>query len=195
MNSQLIILTFAWALYGLLHSLFATDSFKLIIKQLLGTGFKYYRLYYSLFATLSLVALLWYHVQIYSPVIWHATIIQKIVAVVMAAVGLAVMVVCARVYFMEITGLDVFTKKRVIHQLVETGLHKYVRHPLYTGTLLFMWAFFVYSPSLKNLAGCAVTTLYILIGILLEEKKLIAAFGNKYKNYAAKTPRLIPRIK
>jgi protein-S-isoprenylcysteine O-methyltransferase Ste14 len=35
---------------------------------------------------------------------------------------------------------------------------------------------------------------YILIGIQLEEKKIVAAFGNEYKIYQKKVNRLIPGL-
>jgi protein-S-isoprenylcysteine O-methyltransferase Ste14 len=38
-------------------------------------------------------------------------------------------------------------------------------------------------------------TLYILIGVFFEERKLRREFGQEYVAYAAKTPMLIPFIK
>ncbi len=38
-------------------------------------------------------------------------------------------------------------------------------------------------------------TAYILVGILFEERKLIAAFGDQYATYREQTPMLIPGLK
>jgi len=39
-----------------------------------------------------------------------------------------------------------------------------------------------------------VTTAYILFAIRLEERDLVAAFGNEYVAYRARTPMLVPRL-
>lgn len=76
--------------------------------------------------------------------------------------------------------------------LEQTGLHKFMRHPLYFGTLLFAWGLFLVFPYVNNLIAVLVMTGYILIGIIFEEKKLMIEFGESYRNYRQKVPMLIP---
>jgi protein-S-isoprenylcysteine O-methyltransferase Ste14 len=78
--------------------------------------------------------------------------------------------------------------------LEQGGLHRYVRHPLYFGTLLFVWALFFVFPYLNNLLACIIITIYTLIGATLEEKKLVKQFGEQYISYKRQVPMLIPRI-
>ncbi len=93
------------------------------------------------------------------------------------------------------SGLQALQKQRAKNTLQKSGLHQYVRHPLYLGTLLFIWGLFLIFPLLNNLIACMVVTVYTLFGIRLEEKKLILEFGESYVEYAKKVPGLIPKFK
>ncbi len=79
--------------------------------------------------------------------------------------------------------------------LQTNGILKYVRHPLYTGTLMIMIGYWFFSPTLINLVSCLSIVFYLAIGIRLEERKLIIEFGNDYLEYQKKVPMLIPSFK
>jgi protein-S-isoprenylcysteine O-methyltransferase Ste14 len=66
-----------------------------------------------------------------------------------------------------------------------------MRHPLYTGGLLMIWFMPVMTTSL--LAFNLAATLYLYIGSLFEERRLLAAFGDEYAAYRQQVPRFIPR--
>jgi len=66
------------------------------------------------------------------------------------------------------------------------GLHRYIRHPLYLGTLLVVWSLFLFFPSLSNVLACFMITAYTLAGIRLEERKLLQEFGEDYAAIAGK---------
>jgi protein-S-isoprenylcysteine O-methyltransferase Ste14 len=91
--------------------------------------------------------------------------------------------------------VSVFWRKEVGGVLETGGLHRYVRHPLYLGTLLLIWSLFLFFPLLSNLLGCMAITLYTLAGIRLEERKLLLRFGSMYADYCKRTPMLIPRFR
>jgi len=55
-----------------------------------------------------------------------------------------------------------------------------VRHPLYLGFIIAFWR---RHDDAGRLAVAAVTTAYILVGILLEERDLIDLFGDDYRRY------------
>lgn len=80
-------------------------------------------------------------------------------------------------------------------ELKVNGIHRFVRHPLYSGTILFVWGLFLVFPFLNNFIAAVLLTLYVLVGISFEEKKLIKEFGKEYEGYIQNVPMLIPRLK
>lgn len=77
-------------------------------------------------------------------------------------------------------------------QFYTPSLYKLVRHPLYVGWLTIFWA--APTMTLAHLVFAVMTTAYILIAIQLEERDLVDAFGDTYRDYRRRTPMLVPRI-
>lgn len=71
--------------------------------------------------------------------------------------------------------------------------YKYVRHPLYLGFIIAFWA--APDMSVGRLFFAAATTAYIYIGIFLEERDLVAEFGDRYRLYRQTVGMLTPRVK
>lgn len=80
------------------------------------------------------------------------------------------------------------------HHLVTNGCYRWVRHPIYTGSLLALAGIFLIFRSKLVLF---VLSLY-LVGTLWrmadEEQLLNEAFGQEYEHYRARTWRLLPFI-
>lgn len=71
--------------------------------------------------------------------------------------------------------------------------YRYVRHPIYTGWLIIFWA--TPQMSVSHLLFAIGMSAYILVGIVCEERDLIAAFGERYRDYRSRVPALIPGFK
>lgn len=71
------------------------------------------------------------------------------------------------------------------------GLYRLVRHPLMLGFLIAVWA----APAMTvgHLFFAAMITAYILLGTTLEERDLMAHFGDSYAAYRRDVPGIIPR--
>jgi protein-S-isoprenylcysteine O-methyltransferase Ste14 len=74
--------------------------------------------------------------------------------------------------------------------LTTSGFYRWVRHPLYFFSLLFIWL----TPALtiNLLIVFVLFTLYFYIGSIYEEKRLLAEFGEAYRKYQEHVPRLVP---
>lgn len=188
------MLLFFWILYFVLHSVLASTKWKMLMQRLLKTNYKYYRLCYSLFATAALILIILYAISIDSYMLWHASFIEKFIAIIMMVAGISFMLRFAKKLFFYLSGADVLMHKQLPRQLLQSDFYSYVRHPLYSATLVLMWGFFLFIPSTVNLISCIGITIYTIAGSYFEEKKLIAEFGESYILYRMKTPMLIPNI-
>jgi len=194
MNTQHWILLISWILYSVLHSFFADARVKDWFSQIAGKRFRYYRLCYSLFAAITLVLLLWYQFSIVSIKLFDSKMIRFGLSLLFIIPGIVIMMICIRKYFYDLSGIQALQKDRpsITPTLQQNGLHNIVRHPLYFGTLLFVWGLLIMFPLISNLIAAVVLTIYVVIGIELEEKKLLLEYGDEYLQYSKKVPKLIP---
>jgi methanethiol S-methyltransferase len=72
-------------------------------------------------------------------------------------------------------------------------LYRYVRHPLMLGLVIAFWA----TPQMTvgHLLFAVTTTLYIVLGLQLEERDLLREFGATYQAYRKRVPMLLPGTK
>jgi protein-S-isoprenylcysteine O-methyltransferase Ste14 len=81
---------------------------------------------------------------------------------------------------------------RKTHTLVVTGPYRWVRHPFYDGVALLLVAISLVAANWVLLVtGVTVFTL-LAIRVQREEHRLLARFGNEYREYMARTNRFFP---
>jgi protein-S-isoprenylcysteine O-methyltransferase Ste14 len=194
---QHIILAVLWIIFCVLHSLLASIKVKQWIAKGSGNFFKYFRLYYTLFAFINFAIVLFYQITIPSPYIFSPTVASYSLGIFMGSLGLGLMTICIKKYFANLSGLKTLFVDEIKtgNSLLITGVHRYMRHPLYTGTFLFIWGLFIFLPYASILISNFIITVYTLIGIRFEEEKLTREFGNSYEEYKKKVPKIIPSIR
>lgn len=79
--------------------------------------------------------------------------------------------------------------------LVTSGLFSHVRHPIYLGELLLVLAAFLITSESSLIILFMIWITIIWPVTFLEEKELSARFGEEYKIYQKRVPRLLPNIK
>lgn len=174
-----------------LHSLLADNALKRRAAQHLGLQ-RWYRLLYSLVSLLLMAWVWWAHAQVPA----HRLLGEPGVAVhvlawslLLGGAGLAT----AAVLRFGATGFIGLREERRTG-LVRSGMHGHMRHPIYTGVIMAALGWALLSPTWPTLLVVGLTFIYLPIGIHLEERKLIALFGDEYRRYRKEVPALFPRL-
>jgi methanethiol S-methyltransferase len=190
----LIISVLIW---GSIHSLLAARSVKEWVWNRLGGRVKrYYRFGYNLLACVSFVPVLVIAAltpdrRLYLvPLPWSGLmILGEILAILALLVGLRQTDLWEFLGVAQSSGSDGSDNAR----LVTRGLYRYVRHPLYSAGLVFIWLLPLMT--LNVLAINIGLTIYVIAGAWLEENRLLQEFGQEYALYKASTPMFIPFLK
>jgi protein-S-isoprenylcysteine O-methyltransferase Ste14 len=187
----------AMALYGLQHSFLASLGFKNRLKDRLGAGFmdRYYRLVFNVLGGVTLVpVLLIVFILPDSPIYAVPPPWSLLFRFGQLASALVVALSVVRTGAMDFLGLrQAADPDASPPRLVTDGLYGWVRHPLYTFSILFLWL----NPVMTwNWAAFSLgSTLYFYVGAIYEERKLAAHYGEAYEAYRARTPMLVPGIR
>jgi protein-S-isoprenylcysteine O-methyltransferase Ste14 len=153
---------------------------------------------FVLAASAVLALLLWQWRPVPEPVIWR--IESPLGVALLRAVffgGWAVLLVSTfLINHFELFGLRQVVARARDRELppqrfVTPLFYRYVRHPIYLGFLIAFWATPVMTAG--HLLFSVATSGYILLGIALEERDLVAQYGGRYRAYREHVGMLLPR--
>jgi protein-S-isoprenylcysteine O-methyltransferase Ste14 len=190
----LIVNVLLMSLFAVQHSVMARRQFKEWWTQFVPKSIE--RSTYVLFASLALILLFWQWRPI-PGVVWQVADPQIAVAITaLSFVGwLLVLTSTFLINHFELFGLhqvanNLAGRSMPAPRFKTPVLYKVVRHPIYLGFIIAFWVTPVMT--VGHLLFAAVTTAYILVGIVLEERDLVELFGDEYRRYRERVSMLIP---
>ena len=191
-----LILVILWVLFYFLHSLFASLNIKRKIKGWMGGHYIWYRLLYTIFSTVFIFGILVYSSSLDQYDILVKTPTSTYLGYMLASFGTIIIIKSFKSFSKKkFIGLEPHDDLEQREEFVLTGLHSYMRHPIYSGTILIFLGFFFFEPTISSIIHLAMLLVYLPFGIYFEEKKLIEIYGSKYVQYKKEVACLIPIIK
>ncbi|PKN72112.1 MAG: hypothetical protein CVU52_08080 [Deltaproteobacteria bacterium HGW-Deltaproteobacteria-10] len=191
-----LILSLLWITFCVLHSALISSTVTAYLHRKLGHTYRFYRLFYNIFSIVTLIPVVIFSQAIKQEpfYVWSGYLLP--LKYILLLSGILLFVAGARHYsFAQFSGLAQI-KEGVNHNLLnETGrlssqgILGVVRHPFYAGIFPLLWAGDL---DVTALISNVILSIYVVIGTLLEERKLLLEFGDAYRRYQQSVSMLFP---
>ena len=191
-----VLPAFLWILWCTLHSTLIATPVTDYLKKKLSDRFRFYRLFFNAVSLATLLPVVYYSIPIrQAPVFrWEGPLM--IVKYLLLATSITLFVAGGRHYSMsQFLGIRQIKTGRANPVLSEydtfntSGILSAIRHPWYTASLIFIWAKDI---NLSTLLINIVISAYFVVGTILEERKLLLEFGEKYREYQKSVSMFLP---
>jgi protein-S-isoprenylcysteine O-methyltransferase Ste14 len=194
LGESLLINAALLSLFAVQHTIMARPRFKAWITKFIPTSME--RSTFVL-TTVAIFFLLFWQWRPVPTIVWDVTLpVARWALIGVSLLGWVVVFVSSFL----VNHFDLFGVRQVVLQFRNhtyrplefcvVGLYKLVRHPLMLGFLMAFWA----TPTMTvgHLFFATMVTGYILFGTRIEERDLVAHFGEKYLQYRREVPSLLP---
>ncbi len=197
-DSLIIIILFFLFAYS--HSILASFDVKKRITEKIGTKIAFYRLFYNI-SSLIIFVTIYYISPKPEALIYDLQFPYDLIILVFQFFGIVgffwsgsyinlkefLGISQVKRYFQNNYNLEDLDET---HELVVSGPFKYSRHPIYFFSIIVLA--FRSTMDLFYLVFFICIVAYFYVGSIYEEKSLEKRYGDKYKSYKAKVPRIIP---
>ena len=176
-------------LFGLFHSLTASNRCKLFFY---GAGMQshHYRLLYSVLGILTTALWIWFVYQLPDVPLYQASGLLWWLLLCLQLIGSTI----ALAALLPIDGavfLGLKKKGETQDPFIVRGVYRYIRHPMYSGSMLILLAMPEQTVNGINLA--LMVCLYFIVGSKFEEKRMLREHPD-YQKYQHEVPAFIPKI-
>jgi protein-S-isoprenylcysteine O-methyltransferase Ste14 len=187
-----------WSAYCALHSYLISNGFTKLLVRSLKKYYAFYRIFYVLFSFALLIPLIKYSGQLDPEIIITDGLALNLVRKVLV-VGSLLMFFWA--FFFNYDSLSFFGIRQIQNfgkttnqsgDIKRNGLLGIIRHPMYFSLIVYLWC---QTYKLVDIVVNTILTIYVIVGTILEEKKLVLEFGDTYVKYQQEVPMLIPFTK
>lgn len=191
-----ITLIALWTVFCFLHSAMITQAFTGFLKTKIGPYYRFYRIFYNIFSGLLLVPAVLYSYSIMEQpfFVWQGYLLP--VKYLLLIGGFWIFYAGSRHYsmktFLGISQLNEGVNHGLINSsgiIEKDGIMGVVRHPFYSGSLLVIWTG---NLDTTRLIINTILSLYLVLGTILEEQKLLSEFGDVYRDYQKEVSMLFP---
>jgi protein-S-isoprenylcysteine O-methyltransferase Ste14 len=104
----------------------------------------------------------------------------------LVVVGYTILGIGALLYILSVLTL----RKKGVSDIIDSGIYGIVRHPLYLGAIIMFFSHFFFGQNWIVVVGAIVAIVCCYLVILLDEKQNLEKFGDDYKRYMQRVPRI-----
>ncbi len=204
----MVTIVIIFSLFALVHSVTVSKKFKEFCKDLFGETFMraFYRALYVIVSVLTGALVFYLIAQMPDRKIWTASAALRWIMHIVQLAGLAFGALAFEHLdggeFLGVKQVWRYLQKREVagniegltqKELVTSGVYSIVRHPLYLAGIII----FTFNPHLtvNSLTITVLADVYFLFGAFIEERRFLAIFGDQYREYMTRVPRIIPKFK
>ena len=196
--NNLILLGFLWLCWCVMHSTLIDRSVTGAVERRLPNAYRYYRLLYNGVSLMTLIPLLIITWLMGGDIVFSWAGWWVLVRFLLLLCSLILFHTGSQRYdvryFLGIKQIQSGTGSTLLgasEEFSDTGVFGIVRHPWYLGSLLFIWSIRSDYPLSLFVVTC-ILSVYLVVGTFLEERKIIAEYGESYREYQRRVSMLFP---
>lgn len=193
------IIATAWTAYLALHSAMISITLTDQLKRIMGDHYRWYRLIYNTVAIGTLIPLIVISTRLREPMFftWGGYLFYPKWA--LGLLGISLFVAGFRHYsvsqFLGIRQVLEGNRHNLINEsgtIDASGILGWIRHPFYAATFVLFWA---RDLDTTRLIINIIVSVYLVVGTMLEERKLVAEFGEAYEAYRRRVSMFFPWLR
>ena len=195
---RVMLLCILWIIWCALHSILINAAVLGRIRSQAPGMTRYYRLLYNGLSLVTLIPLLVMTKRAGGPVIFswdgYALSLRVIFLIITFLLFRGGAQQYDLQYFLGVKQLRTGKEHLLLsetEEFLETGVFGITRHPWYLGSLFFIWSMLGEYTLSAFLVAC-ILSVYLVIGTMLEERKIVAQYGAQYCRYRQRVSMLFP---